>query len=408
MKIAIFSEIYTPHIGGSISLASDLMDALIAEGNEVLIVASSPKANGFILKDNVLLCPAKKYNNVYGFAFDKDKLSDLTTYIENFKPDVIHINSASPIGIAALEICDKLDLPSIFYINEKINSNSLLTSLKERSIFKKLATSSDVLVGVSPIVQQNLDLCKIERKFLICPLAVNTEFFDCNKILPVKSAKIRDYLHLQDSSFVAVFSGFLTDDTGIESIFNAWAKNISIDDNMKLLIIGDGPAKSHLVSLAKDISIQKQIVFTGAVRRDRIPSLFSICDIFISGNINTFTSVSMLEAISCGLPAIIPSNSSNLFQLKEGITGFSYRNDEEMIKYLKRFKLLDGDGKKALRNLVRKNALENKATSYARRMISIYNRAMQVHFFHDSTSKENTDIEEVNVFDDDMTDISKL
>lgn len=404
MKIAVFGEIYTPHIGGCVSIASDLMDSLMAEGNEVLIVASSPKVSGFVLEDNVLLCPAVKYNNTYGFAFNKSKLSDLLTYIKNFRPDVIHINSISPIGISALEIANQLNIPSVFYINEEIKNNSLLGSVKAKNFFKKLVAGCDVLSGAAPITQQYVDDCKLDRKVLVCPPAINTEFFDCNKILPVKSSKIKDFFNLQDTQFIAAFCGFLTDDNGLDELFNAWAKNISIDDNIKLIVIGDGPAKSHLMSLAQDISIQKQIVFTGAVRRDRIPGLFSICDVFVSGNSNDIASIAMLEALSCGLPAIIPATSPNLFQLKEGVTGFSYRDSDDMIKYLKRFSGLDEDGRKILKNLVRKNALENKATRYAKRMLALYSRAVELH---SSVIDKNVEeaISDIDVFTEEMTDI---
>lgn len=413
MRIAIFSEIYSPHIGGCVSLTSDLMDALMAEGNDVLVVASSPKVSGFDMNDNVLLCPAVRYpGNPYGFSFTKDRLSDLVTYIENFKPDVIQINSISPIGMAALDISSRLDIPCVFYINEsyrdgkKTKPLTMFSNMRTRSNFKALANESDIVVGVSPAIQTYLDQLKIMRKVLISPPAVNTEFFDSNKVLPVRKSRIRDHLKLNDASFIAVFSGFLTEDKKLGEMLNNWSRHFSHNKGIKLLIVGDGPSKSYLTTLAKDISIQNQVIFTGAVRRDRIPSLYSVCDVFVSSCDTDTTCISMLEAISCGLPAIIPANSPNLFQLEEGVTGFSYRDFNELVKYVRKFNELDEQGRKILRNLVRKNAMKNKATNYAKRMLSLYRRAMQVHFFHNSSQKDD-EVSEIDVFEDEMIDISR-
>ncbi len=68
-------------------------------------------------------------------------------------------------------------------------------------------------------------------------------------------------------------------------------------------------------------------------------------------------------------------------QLKEGVSGFSYRTAQEFGNYLKRFASLDADGKRILRRVVRSSIQTIPANAQAVQMLDVYAEAARLHFY---------------------------
>ena len=118
MRIALFTEAYLPHISGIVTNIELLTEQLELLGHKVLIVTSDLQANDFHMQANVLHCPAKPAKNQFGFAVANPSSSDLSARLEKFRPDVLHIHTVSPIGIAATKFAAKYDLPMVFTIHD--------------------------------------------------------------------------------------------------------------------------------------------------------------------------------------------------------------------------------------------------------------------------------------------------
>ena len=70
----------------------------------------------------------------------------------------------------------------------------------------------------------------------------------------------------------------------------------------KLLLVGDGPEFGKVQSLASDLDIREQVIFTG-MRRD-IPECLGIMDIYVQPSHFEGVPNSVLEAMASGLPII--------------------------------------------------------------------------------------------------------
>lgn len=88
----------------------------------------------------------------------------------------------------------------------------------------------------------------------------------------------------------------------------------------QLLIAGDGPLRSSMEKLAKDLSIGAQVKFLG-IRRD-IPELMNAADAYVLSSAWEGMPMVLLEAHATGLPIVATNVGGNREVVQDGVTGF--------------------------------------------------------------------------------------
>ena len=89
--------------------------------------------------------------------------------------------------------------------------------------------------------------------------------------------------------------------------------------NTKLVIVGDGAQKKNTLEFAKESGLQKATIFTGL--RNDVPDILSAIDIFVLSSLNEGLSITLLEAISAGVPTIATAVGGNDEVIENGISG---------------------------------------------------------------------------------------
>jgi sugar transferase (PEP-CTERM/EpsH1 system associated) len=98
----------------------------------------------------------------------------------------------------------------------------------------------------------------------------------------------------------------------------------------KLVLAGDGELREALESRAEALGIRDSIRFLG-VRRD-VPALLRTWDVFCLSSLSEGTSVTLLEAMASGLPAVVTRVGGNPEIVQEGVTGHTApRGDAEAL-----------------------------------------------------------------------------
>ena len=72
-----------------------------------------------------------------------------------------------------------------------------------------------------------------------------------------------------------------------------------------LLLVGDGPSRLQLERLVSEEGLRARITFTGMVPRQRVYRLLKSSDVFIMTSQSEGLSISLIEALACGLPALL-------------------------------------------------------------------------------------------------------
>ncbi|MBU3749352.1 MAG: glycosyltransferase [Mycobacterium sp.] len=102
----------------------------------------------------------------------------------------------------------------------------------------------------------------------------------------------------------------------------------------QFLIIGDGPRRSELMELCREVGIEKSVHFTG-VRND-IGRLVRAIDVMVLSSHSESLPVTVLEAMACGRP-VVGTNVGGMAELVEhGTSGYLVppRDPEMLARYI--------------------------------------------------------------------------
>jgi N-acetyl-alpha-D-glucosaminyl L-malate synthase BshA len=88
----------------------------------------------------------------------------------------------------------------------------------------------------------------------------------------------------------------------------------------KLLLIGDGPERSHIEKVCRELNVCDKVTFLG--KQEAIEEILSVCDLFLLPSERESFGLSALEAMACEVP-VISSNAGGLPEvIEDGVNGF--------------------------------------------------------------------------------------
>jgi glycosyltransferase involved in cell wall biosynthesis len=131
------------------------------------------------------------------------------------------------------------------------------------------------------------------------------------------------------------------------TLLRAFRLVLSEMPNAKLALAGDGELRGELEKETRSLGLGDAVRFLG-VRRD-IPHLLKSWDVFCLSSLSEGTSVTLLEAMSSGLPAVVTAVGGNPEIVEEGRTGLLVpRADAEALGAALVRVLRDQEGRKRM------------------------------------------------------------
>ena len=92
-------------------------------------------------------------------------------------------------------------------------------------------------------------------------------------------------------------------------LLRAFAKVAAQRDDVDLLLVGDGPLRAELEETSRKLGIGERVRFLG-IRRD-VPDLLQAADLFALMSVSEAASLTLLEAMACGLPVVVTDVGGN-------------------------------------------------------------------------------------------------
>lgn len=387
MRIALFVEAYLSQADASAAHVSILAAGLVKLEHTVLIVTTDPETDECYEQDGVLCCPAKPSQNLFGQSARAAKLLALTPYLEEFQPELVHIQTITEIGGVGLKYAQKHRLPvvctlhDLHDVQEGYGTSRPAVLLKKRqcqTLFKKILSGSDVITTASKknaAAAQALFPCRVHT----IPYCVDTELFHPRLNADPAKEEMRARLHLTDGKAGFVFSGRLCAENRVEDLLAAWGKAVAARDDLRLILVGSGPDAAELHERARVLGIAEKVSFAGSLTREDLSLCFSVCRAYLSASDSITMEAAPIEAIASGLPVILKLACANADLIISGVNGFSYETPDEWGRIVKKFAGLDEDGEILLRKLVSKTAASLTDTNQARALLTCYEMAMNRH-----------------------------
>lgn len=107
----------------------------------------------------------------------------------------------------------------------------------------------------------------------------------------------------------------------IKTLITAFPRIRSLLPGAVLTVAGEGADRQPLEAISARIAPVGSIQFVGQCAHDRVPDLLQEHDIFVSLSLSDTTSVSLLEAMACGLLPVVSDIPANHEWIEDGVNG---------------------------------------------------------------------------------------
>ena len=99
---------------------------------------------------------------------------------------------------------------------------------------------------------------------------------------------------------------------------------------VRLLVVGDGPERAFLESLAGSLDLEHRVIFTGRISRDKVPGYLCASDVFVLNSTYEGLPHIVLEAMQAGVPVIATDVGGTGELVQHGINGLLIRPDDDV------------------------------------------------------------------------------
>ena len=151
---------------------------------------------------------------------------------------------------------------------------------------------------------------------------------DTQRFSPVDNTKIemmKDGLSLGKADKIIGTVCRLDPIKNLDFLLECFPSILSSIPNCKIIIVGDGPSKGHLIKRAQELGLNNRVIFLG--QRNDIENVMPVIDIYVSTSLSEGTSMTILEAMSCCIPIVasavggntklVDSSNGHLFPLND-------------------------------------------------------------------------------------------
>ncbi len=229
------------------------------------------------------------------------------------KYDVINTHFAVPSGPLGYIISKIFRIPNLLFIHGgDIYDPSKKMSPHDHWFFKRVVrfilNTADRIVCQSSNTRDNaVNYYSPKKDITIIPLPFH---------VPVFVKKTRKELDLRSDEFLIITVGRLIKRKAYDTAIRAIAELKS--SNVRLLIIGDGPEKEFLQSVAHECGVTEKISFLGYCDDDSKFKYLSASDLFLMTSLHEGFGIVYMEAMYCGLPIVSANNGGQNDFLKHG------------------------------------------------------------------------------------------
>lgn len=247
-------------------------------------------------------------------------LADYRRVLRQYQPDVVH---AGPVQSAAFLAALGGTRPLV-----TMSWGSDLLKNADRSRLYRWATRftlgrSDVLVGDCRAVQDKaVTLGFPSERVLLFPWGVDLKTFS-----PKPAGDLRARLGWQDA-FVLLSLRAWEPIYGVDVVVKAFAQIAEAIPQARLLLPGNGSQAAQIHALIQQYNLGERVHLAGQVRQDELPGYYRAADLYVSASHSDGSSVSLMEALASGLPALVSDIPGNLEWLTPGQEGWFFRDGD--------------------------------------------------------------------------------
>lgn len=309
-----------PTFGVSGVLATELGKALAVKGHEVHFISYNQPARLDFFSENIFYHEVNiaKYPLFEYAPYETALAGKMVDIVQSAHLDILHVHYAIPHASAALLAKQILAQQGIIIPVVTTLHGTDITLVGREMTYEHIVSwsinQSDAVTAVSEdLRKQTYEHFKINREIDVVP-----NFIDFDRFNKKPREHFKQMIAPNGEKIIIHTSNFRKVKR-IEDVIAVFARIIK-EIPAKLLLIGDGPERSHIEKVSREFNTCDWVTFLG--KQEAIEEILSIGDLFILPSESESFGLAALEAMACEVP-VISSNAGGIPEVNiHGETGY--------------------------------------------------------------------------------------
>ncbi len=387
MRIGIFTETYKPYVSGVVTSIIMLKKSLEQLGNEVYIVTINQNGIKYEYdeKEKILRVPG-----IDSKIYDDLKISSIYPIksllkIKKWNIDIIHTHTEGTMGTYGRLLAKQFNIPVVHTYHTMYEDYIYLITkghfdkpakkiLQYFTVFYCDKIVSELIVPTKKTYDLFKKKYQIERQINIIPTGIDIERFKKDNYDKKDLLLLRKKYNISKNDFVLLLVSRISEEQkNINFLLKQQEKINKHHKDIKLLVVGDGP---DLNKFKQEYKNNKNIIFTGMIPWDEVSKYYQIGNIFVTASKTETQGLTVIEAISSGLPVVCMEDDSFKLAIINEYNGLFFNDEEEYLKNI----LYLYENRKKYTNMSKQaiNSSEQFSSEmYGKKILEVYNRAIE-------------------------------
>lgn len=192
------------------------------------------------------------------------------------------------------------------YTENLLPLSSLTVNEMMQVAWPKACEAADVVIAPSVSVKQIMQQFGVEQ-----PIEVIENGIDQRPFLNPSAPLTKKELGVPETAVLFAYVGRVYKEKNLSFLLSQFALLLTKSPDVHLMLVGDGPEIASLKRQCGRLGIQAQVSFCGAVPYEDVPNYLAAADIFVTASQTEVHPLTLMEAMTMGLPIIAPDAPGN-------------------------------------------------------------------------------------------------
>jgi 1,2-diacylglycerol 3-alpha-glucosyltransferase len=327
MRIGMMADAYKPHISGITTYIALNKREMENAGHQVYVFTFGDEdyedeEPNIIRSGGVPIVDTGYYLN-YRYKREARKL--LQTM------DIVHVHHPFLSGSIGLRICRPRGIPLVFtnHTRYDLYAQAYLPILPDvigetmlHAYMPAFCRACDQTIAPSAGMREILVKFGVDVPIQVVPNGVDIKpFLNCDDV------QDRKQFGFNTDDVVLIYVGRLGPEKNMPFLLRSFAGISQAYEKACLLIVGDGPERDNLEDRVQAMGIAERVIFTGMVSYTKLPGYLHMSDAFVTASVTEVHPLSVIEAMSAGLPVLGIKSPGVGDTVQDGVTGYLATED---------------------------------------------------------------------------------
>jgi 1,2-diacylglycerol 3-alpha-glucosyltransferase len=306
LKIAMFTDSYHPTVDGAVVSMDRQCESLVAKGHDVVVLAPRPSVRVDV-RWPVHYLPSTEFKSYRGYRIVVSP-SDMLEYLRDEEVDIAHCHGLASMAILSLTAGKALRMPTVLTFhtmaNEAVKYYSFIGVREDLVVplvwvyLRNLLRRPEMVIFPSEPIREELMAQGVETKAqAVVPTGV-----DCDTYRPENRDPSVLAQYGLEGKRVLLHVGRLSMEKRLDIVLRAIRELAASEPDIRLLVMGSGPAEGRYKALTRELGIEDRVVFAGFVSDGLLRKAYATCDMLVLASTFETQGLVLLEAMASGTP----------------------------------------------------------------------------------------------------------